>query len=61
MLAKILIKEKENSIELMVEILINLEKACVTLSMGASNRQTQEMAMKYWFRKNSQILKRIKS
>ena len=37
MLAKILIKGKENSIELMVEMLVTLEKAYVTLSMGASN------------------------
>ena len=37
MLAKILIMEKENSVELMVEIPITLEKACVTLSMGASS------------------------
>ena len=61
MLAKILIKGKENSIELMVEMPFTLEKACVTLSIGASNFQSQEMAMKYWFRKNSQILKMIKS
>ena len=58
MLAKILTKDKENSIELMVEMLVTLESACVTLSMEASNFQSQEMAMKYWFRKNShQILK----
>ena len=57
----ILIKDKENSIELMVEMSVTLERACVTLSMGASNFQSQEMAMKYWFRKNSQIFKRIKS
>ena len=61
MLSKILIKGKENSIELMDEMPVTLEKAYVTLSMGASNFQSQEMAMKYWFRKNSQILKRIKS
>ena len=61
MLAKILIKEKENFIELMAEILIKLEKACVTLSMGASGLQSYEMAVKYRFRKNNQILKRIKS
>ena len=59
MLAKILIKHKDNSIELMVEMPITLERACVTLSMGASNFQSHDMAMKYWFRKNSQILKRI--
>ena len=59
MLANILIMGKDNSIELMVEMPITLERACVTLSMGASNFQSQEMAMKYWFRKNSQILKRI--
>ena len=51
MLAEILIKEKENFIELMVEIPIKLKKACVILSMGASSLQSQEMAMKYWFRK----------
>ena len=39
MLAKILIKGKENSIELMVEVPVTLEKACVTLSMGESNFQ----------------------
>ena len=61
MLAEILIKENENCIELMVEIPIKLKKACVTLSMGASSLQSQEMTMKYRFRKNSQILKRIKS
>ena len=37
MLAKILIKSKENSIELMVEMLVTLERACVTLSMEVSN------------------------
>ena len=51
MLAKILIKEIDNSIELMVKIQITLEKACVTLFMGASILKSQEMAMKYWFRK----------
>ena len=61
MLAKILIKDKENSIELMVEMPVTLERACVTPSMGASNFQSQEMTMKYWFRKNSQIFKMIKS
>ena len=61
MLVKILIKGKENYIELMVEMSITLERACVTLSMGASNFQSQEMPMKYWFTKNSQILKMIKS
>ena len=61
MFAKILIKGKENSIELMDEMSVTLEKACVTLSMGISNFQFQEMAMKYWFRKSSQILKMIKS
>ena len=61
MLAKILIKGKENSIELMVEMPVTLERVCVTLSTGASNFQSQEMAMKYWFRKNRQIFKRIKS
>ena len=43
MLAKILTKDKENSIELMVEMLVTLERACVTLC----NFQSQEMAMKY--------------
>ena len=47
MLAKILIKGKEHSIELMVEMPITLERACGTLSMRASNFQSQEMAMKY--------------
>ena len=47
MLVEILIKKKENCIELMVEIPIKLKKACVTLSMEASNLQSQEMAMKY--------------
>ena len=61
MLAKILITDKENSIELMVEMLVTLERACVTPSMGTSNFQSQEMTMKYWFRKNSQIFKMIKS
>ena len=61
MLAEILIKEKDNCIELMVEIPIKLKKAYVTLSIGASSLQFYEMAMKYWFRKNNQILKRIKS
>ena len=61
MLVKILIKGKENSIGLMINIPITLEKACVILSMGASNLQSQDMAMKYWFRKNKQILKMIKS
>ena len=45
MLAKILIKGKENSIELMVEMEVTLEKACITLSMGVSNFQSQEMTM----------------
>ena len=57
MLVKILIKDKENSIELMVEMSVTLERACVTLYIGASNFQSQEMVMKYWFRKNSQIFK----
>ena len=61
MLVEILIKEKNNFIELIVEIPIKLNKACVTLSMGASRLQSQVMAMKYWFRKNNQILKMIKS
>ena len=61
MLVEIIIKEKENYIELMVEMPIKLKKACVTLSMGASSLQSQEMAMKYWLKKNSQILKRINS
>ena len=61
MLAKILIKGEDNYIELMVEMSVTLEKAWVTLSMGASILQSQEMAIKYWFRKNSQILKMIKS
>ena len=47
MLVEILFKEKENCIELMVEIPIKLKKACVTLSMGASSLQSQDMAMKY--------------
>ena len=37
MLAKILIKGKEHSIELMVEMPITLKRAYVTLFMGASN------------------------
>ena len=45
----------------MVRIPIKFKKAYVTLSMGASNLQSQEMAMKYWLNKNSQILKMIKS
>ena len=40
MLAKILIKEEENFIELMVEVPIPLEKACVALFMGASSFQS---------------------
>ena len=39
-LAKILIKRKENSIELVVEMPVTSEKACVTLSMGANNFQS---------------------
>ena len=61
MLAESLIKEKENCIELMIEIPIKLKKACVTLSMRVSSLQSQEMAMKYWFRENNQILKMIKT
>ena len=39
-LVQILIKEKENSNELHTEVLIVLEKACVTLFMGASYLQS---------------------
>ena len=61
MLAEILIKDKENCVELMVEIPIKLKKVFVTLLMRASSLQSQEMAMKYMLKKNSQILKIIKS
>ena len=40
MLAQILIKEKEDSNEWMIEVSIVLEKACVTLSMGTSSLQS---------------------
>ena len=39
-LAKILIKREGILVELMAEVPINLERVCITLSMGASNFQS---------------------
>ena len=60
MLAKILTKGKENSIKLMVEMTVTLEKACVTLSMGQVFSVLRD-GYEVLVRKNSQILKMIKS
>ena len=47
-LAQILIKEKEHSDELWVEVSIKLGKACIILFMGTSSFQSSEMVVKYW-------------
>ena len=38
-LAKILIKERENSVQLQIMVSIKLKETCVFLSMGASRLQ----------------------
>ena len=48
-------------IELLTRVPIILEKACVTLSMGASYLKSKELVNEYLFTKDNQVLKGISS
>ena len=45
--------------KLQIEMSIKLKETYIILSMGASRLQSREMVVKYWFRKNNQILERL--